>query len=173
MARSATSAELLQTLVWFDGPQLAWFKTNRGLNMLGVAVGEPDLENRFFACEMSDKVFRAYQYGRADLRYVFRYAAHRSLFFFSWSQMEGSRVRLIRASKEEIADPALYPESGFFSDDHTEEWATPTLPTAKRRSGLRETSRNFVSRYGSNAPRSGCSGSSWQIQDVACSKRCY
>jgi hypothetical protein len=133
MSRTSKSAELLQTLVFYDGPQLALFKTNRGHKMIAVAVGEVDVNNLFLGCEITDRTFRSYMHGRVDLHFVFVYATGRRFYFLNWSEMEGRSVKLRAAASSELADPSLFPDRGFFAEDHTEEWVIDSAPATRRR----------------------------------------
>lgn len=132
--KNATSATLIQTLVFYDGPQLALFETSAGLKMLAAAIGEPGEQNLFFGSELPDKIFRAYKNGRVDLNFVFRYATGRRLFVFDWSSMDKENTVLIRhATIAERETNENYPERGFFETDHTEKWEMDNVPVDRKK----------------------------------------
>jgi len=135
--RNAKRAKLIQTLVFYDGPQLALFETDQGLKLIATAVGEPSIENRFFGVEILDKAFRAYKNGRIDLNFLFKYSTGRRYYSLDWSSMSDENdVLIMRSSDAEINNPNNYPDRGFFEEDHTEEWINDTAPSAKKRFGI-------------------------------------
>lgn len=119
VARSATSAKLIQTLVFYDEPQVALLETNRNIKMLAVAIDRPDMTQPFFAAEIKEKTLNRYLDGKVDLNYVLRYTDYKKSYFFDWSLMKQRMVKLQLASTEELKNENLYPEPGFFSRDHT------------------------------------------------------
>ena len=90
----AKTAVLIQVLVFYDGPQLALFETNRETKTLALAVNSLNRSNTFFACEVLDKPFRAYVNGRVDLNFVFRFSTGRHLYFFDWGEMSEQNLLL-------------------------------------------------------------------------------
>lgn len=136
--RVAVSAKLVQTLVFYDGPQLAYFTTNNDLPMIAVAIGQPSPDvNKFLGCEITPKSFRLYQHGKNDLHYLFCDAQGRKFYEFNWSEMtDGNCVALHAASEDSMRDSANFPEKGFFEEDHTEEWLSLKEPPAKRQLGI-------------------------------------
>ncbi|MDA9491618.1 hypothetical protein XI08_21675 [Bradyrhizobium sp. CCBAU 11361] len=118
-SRGARSAQLVQTLVYYDGPQVVSLKSSRGFDMLAVATEREDLTYAFFACEIKPATLRKYLADRIDLNYVFKFADYGRYYFFDWQEVEDGRVALIAASDEEIANDSNYPEPGFFARDHS------------------------------------------------------
>ena len=123
MARKiASSATLVQTLVFYDGPQVALFKTNTMMHMLSVAVGDLDEGNLFMGIEITRKTFNQYYEGRVDLHFVFTQSLARKAYMFNWSSMDGRTVALRRPTFDEAANEEFIPARGFFEEDHTEAW---------------------------------------------------
>jgi hypothetical protein len=117
---AARTATLVQTLVFYDGPQVALLKSSRNLDMLAVAVEKPQYLMPFFSCEIRDRTLKKYANGKIDLNYAFEFADYKKYYFFDWSAMDESRkVRLNRASDEDVSNQAYYPQAGFFARDHT------------------------------------------------------
>ena len=133
----AGSARLVQTLVFFDGPQLLYFETDNDLPMLAVAVGNPSPgKSLFFACEMNARTFQNYKMGKVDLNFVFRYANNRKMYIFNLEDMEDDVITLYAAPEKMLDNDRFYPERGFFEEDHTEEWAGLSEPASKRQLGI-------------------------------------
>jgi hypothetical protein len=116
----AKSATLAQTLVFYDGPQVALLKSSRNIDMLAVAVEKASYQMPFFSCEVRDRPLTKYANGKIDLNYAFRFAEYGKYYFFDWCNIGDDRkVKLSPASEEEISDQAYYPAAGFFARDHT------------------------------------------------------
>ncbi len=117
--REATSAKFIQTLVYHDGPQLLLLESDRGLNMLAVAIDRDDMENAFFACEMREKVFNKYIHNKADLGFVFRSTPRNRFYFFSLDDSGDGNIELTPAHANELYNSEYWPGPGFFSYSHT------------------------------------------------------
>ncbi|MCW6511526.1 hypothetical protein [Lichenifustis flavocetrariae] len=132
--QDSKSAKLIQTLVFHDEPQLALFETDQGRKMLAVAIDDAMSESKFFCSEVLDKAFRAYKNGRVDLNFIFRFSTGRRNYTFDWSDISDNlEVNLNRASQAEINNKELYPDRGFFEEDHTEEWISGKILSSKER----------------------------------------
>ena len=60
MTPLAKTATIIETLVEYDGPQLLLLKTNRGYNMISVAVKDQRMGEPFFGGEINDKTYDGY-----------------------------------------------------------------------------------------------------------------
>src|SRR4051794_24539354 len=81
-SRHDKTATFVQTLIFYDEPQLVLLRSENGADIIGVAVYRPDMEHPFFACEVRKKAFRRYLEGKADLHYVFKDAVKEKYYFF-------------------------------------------------------------------------------------------
>lgn len=114
------TATLIQTLVYYDEPQLVLLESDRGYNVLAVAVPHDQLSHAYFACEVRDKTFNRYMQGKADLHFVFTDAMWHKYFLLDLLD-EGSDIfAMTPLSREEAADPSYWPLPGAFSRSHTQ-----------------------------------------------------
>jgi hypothetical protein len=119
-SRSAIAAQILQTLVYYDGPQVLFLKSSRGMDMLAVACDRAGMDYAFFACEIGAKTLRNYIDGVIDLNYSFRVKeTGKKYYFFDLTKSDNNSVALKRASSAEVNNEEYYPEAGFFSRSHT------------------------------------------------------
>lgn len=117
----AQTATLDRVLVFFDGPQVVLFRSDRGLPAIGVSVGEPDGSfYPLFVTEVLDANWKRYASEKVDLRYLFT-AGSKRRYFANWNDLgDTGRLALSRAddvSAEEEED--LVPASGFWVRHHT------------------------------------------------------
>ncbi|TXM96738.1 hypothetical protein FV242_33185, partial [Methylobacterium sp. WL64] len=130
--RTASTAQLAQTLTYFDGPQVALLRTDRNREMLAVHVDRDDMNHAMFACEINKSTLRKYMDQRFDLRYTFTDSEYGiKHYFFDWDSMHDKIVKLKIATKDEIENEDFYPEPGFFSRHHTREYAAPARAAAE------------------------------------------
>jgi hypothetical protein len=127
--RIARKAQLVQVLVNYDGPQLALFKTDRGLNMLGIAVENPKYVYPFFCCEVHKPLLARYLEGRVDLLFVFKSNGLKNRYFLDYMEDEGDSFSLKNASSEDIENDNFYPSRGLFSRSHTSQFDAGALNT--------------------------------------------
>ena len=132
MSSVARTATLKQTLVAYDGPQVALLKSSRKLDMLAVAIERPGYELPFFACEIRDKTLSRYLTNKIDLKYAFQFADYRKYYFFDWCKMEDRTVRLQLASEVDVANEDYLPEAGFFARDHSHPFVQEKLKESAR-----------------------------------------
>lgn len=121
MRSFAQAAALDQVLVFFDGPQVVLFRSDRGLPAIGVSVGEPDSSfYPLFVTEVLDANWKRYASEKVDLRYLFT-AGSKRRYFANWNDLgESGRLPLSRAddvSAEE--EEELIPAAGFWVRHHT------------------------------------------------------
>ncbi|WP_316228328.1 hypothetical protein [Bradyrhizobium sp. SZCCHNR1039] len=128
MSAGAKSAEVVEELVEYDGPQLLLLKTNRSKFMIAMAVGRhEEMANAFFGCELTDKVYESYFDQRADLHYAFVRAFGQSYYLFDYDKIDdGGHVVLTRVNDDHARDAALWPEVGFFARSHTTAFNRPS-----------------------------------------------
>jgi hypothetical protein len=116
------TAKIVQTLIFYDEPQLMLLEISRGAgtsHMLAVAIDHPPMTRPFFACEARARTYERYFQGKADLRYVFTDAIRERYFFFDLDTAENNKVMLIEATSEEAKNPDFWPSAGLFSRSHT------------------------------------------------------
>jgi hypothetical protein len=120
-SRSATTAQILQTLVYYDGPQVLFLQSSRGMDMLAVACDRVGMDYAFFACEIGIRTLKSYIDGAIDLNYAFRSKeTGKKFYFFDLAKSTDNGVMLKRSTLAEINDEEYYPESGFFARSHTD-----------------------------------------------------
>jgi len=117
----ARKAYLLQTLVFFDGPQVVLFKSDRQFPMIGLAVdfedyGDPSAAD-FLLTEVTDRSWRDYIDQKVDLRFLFLDASKR-LYTGRWTEEDGHTIPLKVAKPNELSAEFL-PDHGFWSRNHT------------------------------------------------------
>ena len=119
MTAYAKRAEVIEELVEYDGPQLLLLKTSRKRYMLAMAIQREGMEEPFFGCEITDKVYDSYFDQTVDLHYAFQQAMGRNYYFFDLSKAEDDFVELEKAKAEDVDKPSYWPQVGFFARSHT------------------------------------------------------
>jgi hypothetical protein len=107
-------------LVVFDEPQL--FCLTAGKSMI-IVVAVPEQTNEKFdhiAASVTPKNWERYLGGYVDVRYLFTYPFHRSLYVFHSDEMKEDTI-MLRPHEQELPD-SLLPSHGIFSSSHTEEF---------------------------------------------------
>lgn len=112
-------AQLQNTLVYMDGPQVMLLRRAKG-RIIAVAVEKEGMDYPFFAAKVTKRVWDLYQKGKADLYYVFEKSGIENYYFFDLSKEKNGTVELIVAKKDEFENKDFWPERGFFSNYHTE-----------------------------------------------------
>src|ERR1700720_1030147 len=91
--RNDKTATFVQTLIFYDEPQLILLRSETGADIIGVAVSRPDMEHPFFSCEVRKKAFRRYLEGKADLHYLFKDAVREKYFFIDLEGADSIQLR--------------------------------------------------------------------------------
>lgn len=126
-------ATLIQTLVFYDEPQLILLRSDRGNSVLAVAVPHPELLHAYFACEVREKTFNRYMQGKADLHFVFTDAMRHRYFLIDLQDDGEDEFEMLPLSKEEAAEPEFWPLPGSFSRSHTRPYeGMPEKPAATK-----------------------------------------
>lgn len=114
------SAQFVANLVVYDEPHVIYLLAKKS-PILAVAI-EPstDCGDDFFAASISARTWERYRQGTVDLRYALAYSKPRTNFTFSSSALKNGKV-MMTPFEGKILEIYL-PDSGFFSDDHTEEF---------------------------------------------------
>lgn len=112
-------AVIIETLLYYEEPQLLLLETDRRNRMLAVAVHRKGSDLAFFGCEVKDKAYAKYMDGRADLHYAFSNCLRDKYYFFDLATASDRTVELVPATAEEVSDPHFWPEIGIFSRTHT------------------------------------------------------
>ena len=122
--RYARTAELIKTLVLFDGPQLALLRSDRDRYMLAVACKKAGYSFPFFSVEVGEDTLRRYLNERIDLNYAMRLReSFKKYYFFDWKNLKNMRVPVVQANLAEVKDSSFYPDPGFFARTHTSEYS--------------------------------------------------
>lgn len=116
LARYAKSAHLIQTVLFYDGPQIILARSDRGFFMVGVAVDIEDIDYPIYFTEVTDKDYYRYLREKVDLRFLFTEASKRK-YVADWDQIDNKRLDLWRF-RDEFDDEDLIPLSGFWSRNH-------------------------------------------------------
>lgn len=121
MKSRTTTAQVVEYLVDYEGPQLILLKTNRDRFMLAHAIRWAGMADPFFGGEVPEKALEKYFTGRADLHYAFEHAFRDEYYFFDYATVSRTdeTVELKRATKEDLEDNSLLPAGGIFSRSHT------------------------------------------------------
>jgi len=107
-------------LVVIDEPQL--FCLTAGKSMI-IALAVPEVEDSEFdhiAASVTQKNWERYLGGYVDVRYLFTYPFHRSLYVFHSKDFAEDGV-MLRPWENEFSEQLL-PSHGIFSSSHTEEF---------------------------------------------------
>ncbi|MBF0166199.1 MAG: hypothetical protein HQL45_01105 [Alphaproteobacteria bacterium] len=117
------NANFIQTLMYYDGPQIVLLSLGKtGANIVGVAIEKEGMDYPFFACAVKKRDWQRYIDGKVDLFYLFKNPAGGRRYFFDLNKItDDSRVSLQQAKGNENFDNAYWPERGVFSTCHTEE----------------------------------------------------
>ncbi|MBF0137703.1 MAG: hypothetical protein HQL65_15825 [Magnetococcales bacterium] len=117
------SATMIDTLLYFDGPQLILLSDNSiHKKIIAIAVDQDGMDcymdQPFFACRIKGDNFEKYMSGKADLLYLFSHASRNEYYFFDLYKEENDVVKLIRASDREVKNNDFWPGKGIFSSSH-------------------------------------------------------
>lgn len=114
-------ATFVQTLMYYDGPQVVLLKFGKtGANLVAVAIEKEGMEYPFFGCVVRKKNWEKYVEGKADLFYLFANATEGHRYFFDLARLEDDEASLTKASDVALGDPNIWPERGFFATYHSE-----------------------------------------------------
>lgn len=110
-------AEIIQTLFWYDGPQIVLLSTVGGRYLVAVATDEEENDNGFIAAWVGKQQLADYQAERFDLRFLMTRPSMKKWFYFLWPD-SGTRVSLkpLKPS-DEVLDRNI-PDAGLFSRAH-------------------------------------------------------
>ena len=115
------SATIVNTLVFYDSPQVMLLKLKNNHNAISVAIKSEDSDLNFLVAEIDDEQLARYARGRHDLRYLFLFPKWRRWHQFDLMEASGDTVYLSQVDSTIYSDERNLPEPGFFSRDHTEE----------------------------------------------------
>ena len=117
--QASRSATLLQTLVFYMGPQLLLLRSEINRKVLALAVPHPIMDHAFFAAEIRDHIAARYFAGKSDLNYTLRNAAYHKYYIFDASEFDGNEIIMKSFSKEDAEERGYFPDPGSFSRSHT------------------------------------------------------
>lgn len=119
MTAYARSAEVVEELVDYDGPQLLLLNSSRHKFMLAIAVRANGMDYPFFGCEVTDSIIDRYFDNEVDLLYVFRKAMAGKYYAFDYEKCSLSGQVPLKPAGELADDPLNWPNIGFFARSHT------------------------------------------------------
>jgi hypothetical protein len=120
MSALARTAAIVEELVDYDGPQLLLLETSKKRRMLATAVQRDKMQEPFFGCEVTDKIYEQYFDQIADLHFAFERALGSRYYFFDLAKVdEKNTVPLQLAKDDEAKRPEYWPQVGFFARSHT------------------------------------------------------
>jgi hypothetical protein len=127
MTIRAKTATVIEELVDYDGLQLLLLKTDRKRHMLATAIKREKMDEPFFCCEITDKVYDSYFDEKADLHFAFQRAIGKNYYFFDLARVTDKTVELEKATNDESEKAAYWPQVGFFSRSHTTHFNRSTV----------------------------------------------
>lgn len=130
----AKIGKIVKVLVYYDEPQLILLKSDRDIDVLGLAVRRPDMERPFFACEVRDRILERYLSQKADLHFAFSQAIGSQYYFFDLGTAVDDKVKFTIAKSEEAKTEAYWPKQGFFARSHTDRYQIADTSTGIRKS---------------------------------------
>jgi hypothetical protein len=118
------TAQFVQTLVFYDEPQLVLLRSDKNTDIVGIAIPRHDgMEYPFFACEARQRTFERYLDGKADLHYLFSDAIREKYFLFDLGEAD-DRITLYQADEQNVKTKEYWPLPGAFSRAHTSLYRT-------------------------------------------------
>lgn len=112
------NASIIETLVYYDGPQLVILEDGSDYVILGTAIEKEGMQYPLFCAAALKRHFTNYMLGKVDLRFIYKATPGRRLYFTELPHGT-SECHLRRATQRELADESVFPESGIFSSVHT------------------------------------------------------
>src|ERR1700730_7213311 len=122
------TASIVQTLVFYRGPQLILLRSDRDRNVCAIAVTNPDFRQAYFAAEIRDNIVQRYFDGKADLNYAMRNSVADRYYIFDLTDVTDNTVVLRPFSKEIAQQNEYFPDPGMFSRTHTTQYNIRTIP---------------------------------------------
>lgn len=111
-------ANVTETLVFYDGPQLVLLKDDSNYIVFGMATEKEGMDYPLFCAAALKRHFTNYMSGKVDLRFVFK-ATPTSRLYFTELQGSAGKCALRKATAKELAQEDHFPEPGIFSSVHT------------------------------------------------------
>jgi hypothetical protein len=95
--------------------------------MLAMAIQREGMDDPFFGCEITDKIYDTYFDEKADLHFAFRQAIRKNYYFFDFSKAKANIIELEMATSDEAENASYWPQVGFFSRSHTTHFNRPSF----------------------------------------------
>lgn len=115
-------ANILQTLVFYDTPQVILLSIAEDRYAISVAIGSNLGELRHLAAEIDEKQLARYLRQEHDLLYLFRFPKWRRWYTFDLMDVADDVVNLYVAHASLYSDGANLPDAGFFAREHTDDY---------------------------------------------------
>ena len=119
--RRPRAAKYLQTLIFYDEPQLMLLSTEGDSLLIALAIEDDILQDPYLAAEISKDQYGEYLAERFDLRYLFTNPYFKAWYFFEGTQSNNGWYPLYRVTGPEHLKPSVWPGHGLFARDHTED----------------------------------------------------
>jgi hypothetical protein len=126
------TARFVQTLVYYDQPQLILLKSDRGNDVVGIAIPRSEMEYPFLSCEVRESTFSRYLAGTADLRFLLDDAIRQKYYFIDLVDADTDILPMIPAADDEARRPEYWPQPGAFSRAHTTPYGAPKRGAATK-----------------------------------------
>lgn len=119
--RAPETAQVVQTLLWYNDPEILFLKKNTKEYIIAVAYPDVidglDEGHHFVGASLTEKDVRDYQDEKCDLRFAMANASYGRFWAFAFDGVD-PEVTLSRYNiRSEVVRAAL-PESGFFARSH-------------------------------------------------------
>lgn len=114
-------ATLIQTLIFFDEPQVILLKTKQLSYIIAIAVHAQKNIHPFYGAEISETQLREYLSEKYDLRYLMMRPVFKNWYMLDLGKMENDIVPLKRMQLTESIGKSFLPGKGIFAREHTED----------------------------------------------------
>lgn len=115
-------ADILQTLVFYDTPQVMLLAIREDRYAVSVAIDSDNGELMHLAAEIDEKQLSRYLTQEHDLLYLFRFPKWKNWYVFNLMDASDDAVRLYPADEDLYSDDDNLPDPGFFAREHTDEY---------------------------------------------------
>lgn len=113
-------ADILQTLVFYDTPQVILLSIREDRYAISVAIDADNGELMHLAAEIDKRQLTRYLTQQHDLLYLFRFPKWKNWYVFNLMDANNDSVRLYPADKDLYSNDDNLPEPGFFAREHTD-----------------------------------------------------
>ena len=109
-------ATVLETIIYYDGPQVLLLETEEKKKVIAVAIIKEGCNFPFLGAEISEYQWKKYYDKTLDLRYLFMFPYWRNWYIFNLKYGDDSKtIKMRKATKKEYKNPDFLPLSGFYN----------------------------------------------------------